>query len=137
MMVVVLDASAVLTWLLPSQATARGNRLLEKADEYEFIAPDVFQWEVANVLLTKARRGSISIRDALDLLAGVEITFDHPLVGEEVRQLMDVAAVSGLSLFDAAYLALAIEQDAGLASRDGVLLKAAAGMGVDVVDLRG
>jgi len=136
MTAVVLDASAVLAWLLPSQATASAGRLLAQADEYDFMAPDVFVWEVANVLVAKARGHSIVVRDAFAQLDGIEIAFDQPLTDSEVRQLVDVATTAGLTLFDAAYLALAIERRAVLASRDKPLLAAAATVGVDVFDLR-
>jgi predicted nucleic acid-binding protein len=137
MTLVVLDASAALAWLLPSQATATAHQLLEQADEYDFIAPDIFLWEVANVLVAKARGHSIVVRDAFDQLDGIEIDLDHPLTDGEVRQMTDVATATGLGLFDAAYLALAIERNGVLASRDKLLLSAAVAVGVDVFDLRG
>ncbi len=137
MTAVVVDASAVLAWLLPSQATASADRLLAQADEYDFMAPDIFIWEVANVLVAKARGHSIVVGDAFGQLDGIGIAFDQPLTDSEVRQLADVATSAGLSLFDAAYLALAIERRAALASRDKPLLAAAAMVGVDVFDLRG
>ncbi|MGQ3069322.1 MAG: type II toxin-antitoxin system VapC family toxin [Brevundimonas sp.] len=134
---VVVDASAALAWLLPSQATATAHRLLERADEHQFIVPDVFIWEVSNVLMAKTRSHSVVLSDAFDQLDGMEIAFDDPLTEGEVRQLTGVATTAGLSLFDAAYLALAIERSGILASRDGVLLTAAMAVGVDVFDLRG
>ena len=137
MTALVLDASAALAWLLPSQATMAADRLLARADEYDFIAPDVFRWEVANVLMVKARGHSLAADEAFGQLDALEIVFDQPLAEGEVRQLVDVAIANGLSLFDAAYLALAIERDAALASRDGPLLAAGIAAGVDVFDLRG
>lgn len=136
MTTVVLDASAALAWLLPSQATATADRLLEQANGYDFVAPDVFTWEVANVLMTKARGHSVVVADAFGQLGGIEIAFAEPLTAEEVRQLVDIATVAGVSLFDAAYLALAMERDAGLASRDRLLLAAATNAGLPVFDLR-
>lgn len=134
---VVLDASAALAWLLPSQATATAHRLLAQADEHDFIAPDIFLWEVTNVLLVKARSHSLVMEDAFDQLDGFDIALDDPLTDADVRQLTGVAITAGLSLFDAAYLALAIERSGTVASRDGVLLTAAMAVGVDVFDLRG
>ncbi len=136
MTVVVLDASAALAWLLPSPATATAQRLLEQADEYDFIAPDVFRREVANVLVARARGQSLVIGEAFDQLDGIEIALDHPLTDGEVRQLADVAITAGLSLFDAAYLALALERSGVMGSRDKLLLSAATVVGVDVFDLR-
>ncbi|MGQ3067943.1 MAG: type II toxin-antitoxin system VapC family toxin [Brevundimonas sp.] len=137
MTTVVLDASAALAWLLPSQATVSADALLKQADDYIFIAPDIFAWEVTNILMIKAKGRSLAVDDALNQLAGIEIVFDEPLTADEIRQLVDVAAISGVSLFDVAYLALAMERGAALASRDGQLLTAAANAGLSVFDLRG
>lgn len=136
MTTVVLDASAALAWLLPSQATASASRLLELADGYDFIAPDIFTWEVANVLVTRGRRQGGVPGQALKLLDAVEIELDAALQSDEIRQLMEVSLVAGISLFDAAYLGLAVEREAWLASRDVPLLSAAIAAGVDVLDLR-
>lgn len=136
MTALVLDASAALAWLLPSQTTTAANRLLAQADDYDFIAPDIFLWEVANVLMAKARGHSLVVEEAFGQLDDFEIAFDQPLTGDEVRELVEVAIAAGLSLFDAAYLSFAIEREAGLASRDGALLDAAIAAGVDVFDLR-
>lgn len=76
MTTVVLDASAALAWLLPSQMTVSANRLLEQADDHDFIAPDVFTWEVANVLMVKARGRSVGVGDAFDQLAEIQIASD-------------------------------------------------------------
>lgn len=136
MTVVVLDASAALAWLLPSQMTNAANGLLAQADSIDFIAPHVFLWEVANVLAAKARRQGIVPVEALKRLDEVQISFDSAPDRERIPALMQVAMVAEVSLFDAAYLTLALEQGAGLASRDGALLTAAVAAGVDVFDLR-
>ena len=136
MKTIVLDASTVLAWLLPSQATASADAFLLRADEFVFIAPHIFSWEVIHVLAVRSQGQTFRLSAVLDQLETLAIEMDDALSQSEMRQLADVAMRSGLSLFDASYLALAIEHDAHLASRDGALLTAASAAGVDVFDLR-
>ena len=56
MKTLVVDASAAASWLLASQSTAPARRLLAALDDYELIAPDVFQWEIGNLLVRQSRR---------------------------------------------------------------------------------
>jgi len=137
MKTLVVDASAAASWLLASQSTAPARRLLAALDDYELIAPDVFQWEVANLLVRQARRDAgFDLSEAFVRLDEYEIGLAPALSAPEVGRIALLAQGRGLSLFDAAYLWLTLERDAGLASRDADLLKAAAAAGQDVVDLR-
>lgn len=136
MTTIVVDASTALAWLLPSQATKSSNRLLQQADGFDFIVPHIFTWEVANVLVVRARRQGSVPAEALGQLDTLEIDLDPALDSHEIRQLMEVSLLAGISLFDAAYLGLAVEREAWLASRDVPLLSAAIAAGVDVLDLR-
>ena len=134
---VVLDASAVLAWLLPTQATDAANAFLEQSDATTFEAPAIFDWEVRNVLLTYERRGLSTVerydRAVANYLA-LNVTL-HPLI-VDMDGLAALAQKARLSLFDASYLALALEQDWPLASRDEALLIVAARSGVKCFDLR-
>ena len=137
MTVVVVDASAALTWLVPSQATAAGWRFLERLGEQSLVAPAIFDWEVRNVLLSLARRGAIrrdEYDEALAVYETFQIEFSEP--STDLRGLAVLARQAGLSLFDAAYMALALDHDCGLVSRDAVQLRIAQSSGVECFDLR-
>lgn len=135
---IVVDASAALSLVLPSQATqAAGAFFL--GDTTRRIAPAIFAFEVRNALLRFERRGAIQPSQVDEASATIETLAElHPwraAPADFVRQLA-LARREGLSLFDTAYLDLALREGAALASRDGPLLDAARRQGIEVRDLR-
>jgi predicted nucleic acid-binding protein len=134
---VVLDASAVLAWLLPTQATEAASALLAGSDDAVFEAPTIFEWEVYNVLVGMTRRGLLTgkqYEDAVAALCGLQIRLHQPMA--PVGPLADLARDVRLSLFDTSYFVLALDRGWPLASRDEALLAAAASKGVACFDLR-
>ncbi len=130
MTLVVVDASACLSWVLMSQRTVAATSFLRAADDKDFAAPFVFQWETQNVLLRLLRKGSLTEPEyeaAANAIDDYDIAFGEPFASDRLEPL---ARRERLSLFDAAYLALALEGDAELASRDQDLLSAAARHGL-------
>lgn len=136
---IVIDASAALAFILPSQATGAAMEFLTRHETDAFIAPYVFAWEVSNVLVKHRQRGLLS-PDAYDQafrdLAELDINLGAALTSDEVETLGLLALGERIRLFDAAYLALAIERRAALASRDDRLLDLAR-RSVPSLDLRG
>lgn len=134
---VVIDASAAVAHVLPTQATATASRFFEECDE-RLIAPSIFEFEVRNVLLREVRRGRMSAAEFSAVIAALTTAVETP-GGADFDRLdvvADTALVRQLSLFDAAYLQLALDEGAALASRDQTLLDTAASLGVAVHDLR-
>jgi predicted nucleic acid-binding protein len=139
MTAVVIDASAALAWMLKSQATKAADAFLLQVDDLDLVAPAIFQWEVRNVLLSFARRGLLAAADyeaAIAALDALNIRAASPLETAELPAFAEFAREARLSLVDASYLALAMELDCGLASRDTALLEAALGVAVTCIDLR-
>lgn len=135
----VVDASAALAWFLPSQATASATALLERRTETVFIAPWYFGIELRSVLIRAEARQLIgpaaadaSLRDGLAL-----VRIEAPEPAHRLDEIAALARSTRLRFYDALYLALALERRLPLASRDEALLKAATGVGVDVLDVRG
>ena len=134
----VVDASAAASWLLASQATKSALELLDRLGSYEPTAPQVFQWEVGNLLVRQTRREpGFDLGEAFAILDSFNIALAPPAGKADIRTLASVAATRGLSLFDAGYLWLAMKIDGTVASRDGGLLEAANAAGLHVFDLRG
>lgn len=133
MTAVILDASAAVAWLLEQQATSASDAMLLRIAEFQFSAPFVFDWEVHNVLMSAARSSPAFHHDLMDGLAAFDVSLEPPIAAGHVLELADRAK---LSLFDAAYLLLAIERESPLMSRDGRLLAAASSHGVEIYDLR-
>jgi len=137
MRTIVLDASAALSWILPRQATSAAEALLDRSNALNFEAPDVFEWEIRNVLLRMERRGALPEGDydeALAIYGDLAVRLSPPVF--EIERLAVLARRARFSLFDAAYLALALDRDWALASRDEILLTVAKAAGVECFDLR-
>lgn len=137
MKTIVLDASAALAWILPEQATPAAAALLEESNGMVFEAPDIFEWEVRNVLLTMDRRRVLrngGYDEAVAIYDSLEVKLGPPVL--EIDQLAALARRMRLSLFDASYLALALDRGWPLASRDETLLGAANAAGIECFDLR-
>ena len=133
---IVVDASAALAWLLPTQATPLSRDFLQR-EQGPYFAPAVFAWEVGNVLVGRTQRGLIPSAiwpQVSAQWAALEITLADPV---EAESMLPIALSHGLSLFDASYLALALELEAELVTRDAGLIRAARRRDLHVHDLRG
>ena len=111
--------------------------LLNQSNDLVFEVPDIFEWEVRNVLLTMDRRGVLPDGDYEHVLA----IYDDLIVrvspqAFDINKLAVLARGARLSLFDASYLALALDRDLALVSRDEALLAVAKAAGVECFDLR-
>jgi predicted nucleic acid-binding protein len=134
---VVLDASAALAWILPTQATPAAAALLDQSNTLIFEAPDIFAWEVRNVLLTMERRGVLAdgeYDEAVAIYNDLMVRLSPPVF--EMNRLAVLARETRLSLFDVSYFALALDRGWPLASRDEALLTIAIASGVECFDLR-
>ena len=76
-----------------------------------------------------------AFEQALIELAALQIAIEPPMLDAEVQVLAREAFGLGLSVFDAAYLKLAMDHGAALASRDARLLSVAL-RHVECIDLR-
>ncbi len=77
---VVVDASAVLSWLLPSQATPASIQFLWQAEQVKLLAQRLTEYEIRNVLLRAERRAGSSpgiARTSLQLCEGLGVVLDR------------------------------------------------------------
>jgi predicted nucleic acid-binding protein len=130
----VLDASAALSLVLADEFTDESQRILDHVIEHGAIVPSLWQYEVANGLLSALRRGRTTERAVAQALTGLgrlPITIDK-------RQAAGVDLVIlgrqfDLSAYDAAYLWLARGREISLATRDRTLARAAARAGIRLI----
>lgn len=131
---VVVDASMALSWVLADEFTERSQRALEVVSEGGALVPALWPFEVANGLRSAERRGRLTdsaVRRALLGLAGLAIDQDDRR--RDAQRLIDLAREVDLTVYDAAYLALAIEANLPLAALDNGLERAARQAGVDLL----
>lgn len=116
----VVDASliAALLFAEPEQATAE-----RQLSDCQPVAPDLLPYELVNVAVVKLRRGlaEADVRAGLADLQALGIAL-HPV---PAAPAFDLAAHYGLTAYDAAYLALAVQLHCPLLTFDRRLADAA------------
>ena len=127
-MSLVLDSSATLAWIYSDETTEPIRHLFEAvADEGAFV-PALWRLEVANSLTVAVRRGRIDAdlrRASLADLALLDITTDHFTDFHAWRETLSLADRFNLTIYDAAYLELAVRRSLPLATLDDELRAAA------------
>ena len=120
---IVIDASIVVAWYLdPNNLSARAA--FDALAESDAVVPGNFHTEVAQVLMRAERQQRLTVDD---LLRVTEEIATLPLVVElpMFSAIVTIARRHSLSAYDAAYLALAIDYNAPLATLDQQLAEAA------------
>ena len=132
----VVDASMAFAWIQPSQASAEADALLDRVEDgAAVVVPPLWFLEVANGLLAAQRRGLVTASErtkALRQLSALIVTVDDEGVRDAFGRTSALAEEHGLSVYDAAYLELALRRALPIASRDKAILAAAARNGVRV-----
>lgn len=132
----VIDASVALALILPDEAKPV-DVTIERLRTDDAVVPAIWWMEVSNTLLQAERRKRIDaqfIQQALADLSGFRIateTADDELVLSEIVAL---ARRHGLTIYDAAYLELALRHGVPLASFDGELRAASKRAGITLLD---
>jgi len=133
----VVDASVGFAWVYPSQASAGTDALLEDVEAgARVVAPGLWFLEVANGLLAAQRRKLLTVserKSALEMLSRLRVTIDEDAGRAAFHTTSTLAEKHGLSVYDAAYLEVALRRRLPLGSRDGALRRAATRSGVQVL----
>jgi predicted nucleic acid-binding protein len=132
----VLDSSATLAWLYSDEITEAIRRVFEAIAEHGAVVPALWRLEIANGLTMAVRRGRIDSefrRAALSDLMMLEITTDAHTDSNAWGETLQLADRCGLTVYDAAYLELAVRRRLPLATLDDKLRASAAGCGVELL----
>ncbi|WP_196804873.1 type II toxin-antitoxin system VapC family toxin [Methylopila sp. M107] len=128
-----VDASVTSCWLLPDESDARAAAAYELLDDGDALAPALWWFEARNVLVVSERRGRIdaeAVEQAFAIIAKLPIEIDREPNDVAVLRL---ARRHRLTVYDAAYLELALRRGAPLATLDDALAKAAQIEGVALI----
>ncbi len=108
---IVIDTSVVVKWFLHSEPEAEQARSLRQRhvrEELTLCAPTLLLWELANVLRHKPGLGLSDTIFAAQSALDLQIQFFEPSP-PLLRRAIDVAYSSGITVYDAAFVALATE----------------------------
>jgi predicted nucleic acid-binding protein len=132
----VLDASLALQWFLEDEADRKYSLgVLSSLAENRALVPLLWFYEIGNGLLMAHRRSRISFDQVTGYLTRlmalpIDTAQQSP---DEILGLQKFALAHSLTIYDAAYLALAMKSNSALATTDNALKKAAASSGVKIV----
>ena len=131
-MTVVVDPSAILGIAMEDEKADFAESVLDEIQRSGASAPSIFWYELRNVLVVNERRGRIAKETTTAFLATVEeLPIEMPGLPSEVG-VIDLARTYELSVYDAAYLELALRLGAPLATLDTGLRDAAGKAGVSL-----
>ena len=133
----VVDAAVTLAWCFADEASELADRVLDRLERDEALAPAIWPLEVANGLRTAERRGRLGLADVAhvrDLLAALPVQVENVARDAALGELAELARQLDLTAYDAAYLALAARRGLALATVDDRLRRACELAGVELVD---
>lgn len=130
----VVDSSFALAWVFEDEANAAADALLSRLEVQDTMVVPAVLWslDVRNALRSAVKRGRLlpehaeQRRLALEAVPRVTVRCPHGL-GDRIDALM---RTHDLTSYDAAYLAITIEQGLPLATADARLAEAARREGV-------
>ena len=126
-MLVVLDCSIVLAGELPDEISDIADAVMEHMGNgtINIVVPPHFMIECANGLVMAKRLKRVSAEDMQTKISQwqeVPLEVDYR---SDIMQIVKLAETHGLTIYDAAYLELALRRKAKLATLDAALVKAA------------
>jgi predicted nucleic acid-binding protein len=134
----VLDTSVALAWCFEDESSSTADAILDLLVSSEAIVPAIWPVEVGNALLAGERRKRITPAEtarSLELLRSLNIHPDDAGLGLGVDDLVALARSHKLSVYDAAYLSLAMREGIPLATLDRSLARAAQRVGISLLGL--
>jgi predicted nucleic acid-binding protein len=132
----VLDASMTIAWLFREERTQLTQNTLRRVAVEGALVPAIWRLEVANVLRNAVRRGRCDDQYAersLRRLNRLRIIVDSETDSQAWGATRELSRAHDLTLYDAAYLELAVRRRQALVTQDTALLKAARTIGLEVI----
>ncbi|MGR4893561.1 type II toxin-antitoxin system VapC family toxin [Sphingopyxis sp. LARHCG72] len=137
-MTMVLDASMTIAWLFDDERTDAAHEIMMRVVANGAFVPSLWRLEVANMLRNAVRRGRCDddfAERSLTRLGQFKIRIDDETDLHAWGATRALSRERGLTVYDAAYLELALRKALPLASCDRELVEAAARRSVEVLTI--
>ena len=128
-----LDGSITLAWFFEDEADAYAESVEDALASAAAVVPALWPLEVANGLLMAERRKRTTeakVTQFVALVTSLPISIDDETAARAWQDSLHLARAHTLTVYDAAYLELALRRGLPLATLDERLKKAAAAVGV-------
>ena len=128
----VLDASVAGAWLFEEQQSKGAIQFRNQALGAVAIIPQLFRYEIANLILNNTRKNENKAREAaFKFLESISVVVDFKT--PTYLDLVELATEAQLTVYDSIYLELAIRYEVPLATYDKKLAKAAIKLGIEIL----
>jgi predicted nucleic acid-binding protein len=134
----VVDNSIVMTWCFQDEAVRYADAVLESLTKAVAVVPAIWPLEVINVLLEAESRQRLNEADSvrfITLLSQLPIVVDRSWPERLMKDLLAIGRAHNLSIYDTAYLELAMRQGLSLATLDQKLLAAAKQIEISILEV--
>jgi predicted nucleic acid-binding protein len=132
-MLYVLDASVAIAWAMRDEAHPLADLAFNLVRSGSAIVPGIFWYELRNVLVVNERRNRITPGDSDRFIQSLHQLPIDTAFPQNSAETMRLSRRHAMSVYDAAYLALAIAEILPLATLDKVLTTAAVSEGVTLL----
>jgi predicted nucleic acid-binding protein len=132
----VIDASVIGPLLIPDEAAAEHPALIERLESGGVIVPSHWHLEVASMgraAIARTRVTEDAITNGLAALAGYPINVDPETPPAAWTRTMQLTFVHKLTVYDAAYVELALRLELPLLCDDADMAMAAADLGIELL----
>ena len=123
---IVIDNSIVLCWCLTDESDPMADKAMRRVVDDGAVVPGIWWYEVRNALAVNERRGRLDAADTVAILTdlgqmSISVDQEHDDV-----MILSLARQHALSVYDAAYIEVALRRGLPMASLDRRLGQAAA-----------
>jgi predicted nucleic acid-binding protein len=125
---IVLDASVAAAWLLAERPLSVGAEFFSAHSDSSIVVPSHWPLEISNTLRTHLKAGRISVSDfhgIMDKFDLLTISVQPSIELDEIGPLAQFSLTHDLTTYDAAYIQLAVQHGAALATLDKAMRTAA------------
>lgn len=124
----VLDCSFTMAWCFEDETSEYADFVLENFKNTSAVVPTIWPLDIANILLLSKKKKRITeVQSAsfIDALSALPIVVDQSTSIRAMHSIFTLAGQLGLTIYDAAYLELALREKIPLLTLDEGLIKAA------------
>jgi predicted nucleic acid-binding protein len=135
-LIAVIDSSITLNWVLYDEHTPESDELFDLVSQRGALVPSLWRLEIANALQVAVRRKRIDAvyRDrCIQELQQLPIQVDSETDKQAWNATLRLSEHHNITVYDAAYLELALRRCLPLATRDQRLAKAACEAGATIL----
>ncbi|MBI5121480.1 MAG: type II toxin-antitoxin system VapC family toxin [Rhodospirillales bacterium] len=120
-MTFVIDASICAAWCFPDEKSETADQAFDRLLQEHAVGPALWWFEIRNILVMGERRQRISAASADEFLSDLEKLPIHIDLEPQSQHVMALSKKHRLSVYDAAYLELALRLQTPLVTLDEAL----------------